>query len=161
GSFAARAGTGTTPGGLGSQGANAGGKGTGALDSGQGASTPGGNGQPVLQDVRITPDATNNSLLIYADQANYRIIESTLLQVDKPQLQVAIHATIAEVTLNNTLSYGVQSYITSQGLGLRPNTGSILNTQATTAPATTVDPTSGLASVTGSVSNAFINRAFP
>jgi general secretion pathway protein D len=161
GSFAARGGTGTTPGGLGSQAANAGGKNTGALDSGQGATTSGGNGQPVLQDVRITPDATNNSLLIYADQANYRIIESTLLQVDQPQLQVAINATIAEVTLNNTLSYGVQSYITSQGLGLRPNTGSILNTQATSAPATTVDPNTGLASITGSVSNAFINRAFP
>ncbi len=41
-------------------------------------------------DVRITPDTVNNSLLIYADQANYRIIEATLLQVDKPQIQVAI-----------------------------------------------------------------------
>jgi general secretion pathway protein D len=134
---------------------------TSALDNGHGATPANGNGQPVLQDVRITPDTVNNSLLIYADQANYRIIESTLAQIDTPQLQVAIDATIAEVTLNNTLSYGVQSYITSQGLGLRPNTGSILNTQATTAPATTVDPTTGLASITGSVSNAFINRAFP
>ena len=68
----------------------------------------------MLQDVRITPDAVNNTLLIYADQANYRIIEATLLQIDQPQLQVAIDATIAEVTLNNDLSYGVQSYLTSQ-----------------------------------------------
>ena len=104
---------------------------TGALDSGRGA---GGNGQPVLQDVRITPDTVNNTLLIYADQANYRIIEATLIQIDQPQLQVAIDATIAEVTLNNTLSYGVQSYLTSQNFGLKPNQGSILNTQATTAP---------------------------
>ena len=132
---------------------------TGALDNGRGAGS--GNGQPVLQDVRITPDAVNNTLLIYADQANYRIIEATLLQVDQPQLQVAIDATIAEVTLNNDLSYGVQSYLTSKNLGLKPNTGSILGTQATTAPATTIDPTTGLASVAGSVSNAFINRAFP
>jgi len=131
----------------------------GALDSGRGAGS--GNGQPVLQDVRITADAVNNTVLIYADQANYKIIESTLLQVDKPQLQVAIDATIAEVTLNNDLSYGVQSYLTSRNLGLKPNTGSILGTQATTAPATTIDPTTGLASVAGSVSNAFINRAFP
>jgi general secretion pathway protein D len=115
----------------------------------------------VLQDVRITPDIVNNTLLIYADQANYRIIEATLLQVDQPQLQVAIDATIAEVTLNNDLSYGVQAYLTGQNLGLKPNSGSILNTQATTAPATTIDPTTGLASVAGSVSNAFINRAFP
>ncbi len=129
------------------------------LDAGRGAT--GGNGQPVLQDVRITPDTVNNTLLIYADQANYRIIESTLVQIDQPQLQVAIDATIAEVTLNNTLAYGVQSYITGQNLGLRPNSGSILNTQATAAPATTVDPATGAATVAGSLTNAFINRAFP
>ena len=142
--------------------AGAGGAGAGgnnALDSGRGASS--GNNQPLLQDVRITPDIVNNTLLIYADQANYHIIETTLQQVDQPQLQVAIDATIAEVTLNNDLSYGVQSYLTSQNLGLKPNTGSILGTQAATAPATTTDPTTGLASVAGSVSNAFINRAFP
>ncbi len=147
-------GTGARPG---AGGAGAGGN--GALDSGRGSSS--GNNQPLLQDVRITPDIVNNTLLIYADQANYRIIETTLLQVDQPQLQVAIDATIAEVTLNNDLSYGVQSYLTSRNLGLKPNTGSILGTQAATAPATTVDPTTGIASVAGSVSNAFINRAFP
>jgi general secretion pathway protein D len=137
-----------------------GGGGASALDSGRGSSS--GNGQPVLQgDVRITPDTVNNSLLIYADQANYRIIEATLLQVDKPQIQVAIDATIAEVTLTNDLSYGVQTYLTSQNIGLKPNTGSILNTQATTAPATTTDATTGAVSVAGSVTNAFINRAFP
>ena len=74
----------------------------------------GGSGQPLLQGVRITPDIVNNTLLIYADQANYRIIETTLQQLDQPQLQVAIDATIAEVTLTNELSYGVQFYITEQ-----------------------------------------------
>src|SRR5882724_10869071 len=137
--------------------ANSNGNGTNTLDSG-GRSA--GTGQPMLQDVRITADAVNNSLLIYADQANYRIVEATLLQIDEPQLQVAIEATIAEVTLNNTLSYGVQTYLTGQKLGLKPNSGSILNTQATAAPATSVDA-NGVASVAGSVSNAFINRAFP
>jgi general secretion pathway protein D len=132
---------------------------TNTLDSGSRSSA--GGGQPVLQDVRITADAVNNSLLIYADQANYRIVEATLMQIDEPQLQVAIEATIAEVTLNNNLSYGVQSYLTSRNLGLKPNSGSILNTQATAAPTTVVDPVTGAASVAGSVSNAFINRAFP
>jgi general secretion pathway protein D len=130
----------------------------GALDS---RSSPGSGGQPVLPGVRITPDIVNNTLLIYADQENYRIIEATLQQVDRPQLQVAIDATIAEVTLNDTLSYGVQSYLTSRNLGLKPNTGSMLNTQATTPPATTVDPATGVTSIAGSVANAFINRAFP
>jgi general secretion pathway protein D len=138
---------------------NANSSGTSTLDSGSRSSA--GGGQPVLQDVRITADAVSNSLLIYADQANYRIVEATLMQIDEPQLQVAIEATIAEVTLNNNLSYGVQSYLTSRNLGLKPNSGSILNTQATAAPTTVVDPVTGAASVAGSVSNAFINRAFP
>jgi general secretion pathway protein D len=126
----------------------------GALDNGRGAAS--GNGPPVLQDVRITADAVNNTVLVYADQANYKIIEATLLQVDKPQLQVAIDATIAEVTLNNDLSYGVQTYLTSQKLP-----GSILGTQASTPPVTNINSTTGAASVAGSVGNAFINRAFP
>jgi general secretion pathway protein D len=134
------------------------GAGNAALD---GHSSGSGGGQPVLQEVRITPDTVNNSLLIYADQANYRIIEATLLQVDKPQIQVAIDATIAEVTLTNDLSYGVQTYLTSRSVGQKPNTRSILNTQATTAPATATDPTTGATTVAGSLTNAFINRAFP
>lgn len=122
-----------------------------------------GNGTPMMQDVRITPDAVNNTLLIYADQSNYRIIEATLVQIDQPQLQVAIEATIAEVTLNNQLSYGVQAYLTSRNLGLPANKGSILNTQSTSAPApaSVVDPVTGVASAAGSATNAFINRAFP
>src|SRR3984957_14692638 len=55
----------------------------------EGHSSGSGGGQPLLQDVRITPDVVNNSLLIYADQANYRIIEATLSQVDRPQIKVA------------------------------------------------------------------------
>ncbi|UPK40938.1 type II secretion system secretin GspD (plasmid) [Bradyrhizobium sp. 186] len=167
GGFASRgtSGTGATGQGIGAGGqANSPNPGQGnnaALDSGRGSSSGGGNGQPVMQDVRITPDVVNNNLLIYADQANYRIIESTLLQIDEPQLQVAIDATIAEVTLNNSLSYGVQTYLTSQNLGLKPNTGSILGTQATTAPSTVTDATTGAVSLAGSVTNAFINRAFP
>ena len=84
--------------------------------------------------MRITADSVNNTLLIYADQGNYRIIELTLQQVDQPQLQVAIDATIAEVTLNDELSYGVQFYLTSHNLGLRPDQGSLLNTQSTSTP---------------------------
>ena len=91
--------------------------------SGQGGrSGPGGAG--VLAGVRITPDSVNNTLLIYASQEQYRTIEQTIKEVDQPQLQVAIDATIAEVTLTDDLQYGVQSYIMSRDLGLKPNTGS-------------------------------------
>jgi general secretion pathway protein D len=116
-----------------------------------------GNGQPLLQGVRITADAVNNSLLIYADPGSYRIIEATLQQIDQPQLQVAIDATIAEVTLNNELSYGVQFFLNSKNLGLRPDRGSVLNTQSLSGP----NPLTAAASTAGAATNAFIGRAFP
>jgi general secretion pathway protein D len=84
-------------------------------------SGPGTNGSPggplggpaILPDVRISADVANNSLLIFANHENYRIIEKTLRQLDRPLLQVAIDATIAEVTLNDNLNYGVQFYLSS------------------------------------------------
>ncbi len=74
-------------------------------------------------------------------------------------MQVSIDATIAEVTLTDELSYGVQFYLTSHALGLRRDQGSILNTQSTAPPTTTTgtDPTSAAATV----ASALINRAFP
>ena len=71
-------------------------------------------GQGVLPGVRITADPVNNTLLIYANQENYRVIEQTLRQLDRPQLQVSIDATIAEITLNENLNYGVQFFLKSQ-----------------------------------------------
>jgi general secretion pathway protein D len=138
-----------------------------ALDN-RGVTGGSGNGQPLLQGVRITADTVNNTLLIYADQGNYKIIESTLQRLDQPQLQVAIDATIAEVTLNDELAYGVQFFLTSRNLGLRPDRGSILNSQSTAAPgssttsSTSTSTTStSTTSATNTVINAFINRAFP
>jgi general secretion pathway protein D len=160
GGFGSRAGSGfgATSG---SPGAN-----LGSLDKGAGSS----GGPSLLPGVRITADVINNTLLIYADQGNYRIIESALHQIDQPQLQVAIDATIAEVTLTDELAYGVQFFLTSKGLGLRPDQGSILNTQATAAPLTAASAAAAAASTTaatttasatGTVVNSFINRAFP
>lgn len=114
----------------------------------------GGGATGVLEGVRITADAANNSLLIYASREQYSIIERSVRQVDRPQLQVAIDATIAEVTLTDDLSFGVQFYLTNHNLGLKPN-GSLLNT------ASTRDPLQAAASATGAAANAFINRAFP
>lgn len=79
----------------------------------------------VLDGVRITADTVNNSLLIYASQEQYDLIEQTIRQLDQPQLQVAIDATIAEVTLNDDLQFGVQSYLASRNFGLKPDTGSV------------------------------------
>jgi general secretion pathway protein D len=85
----------------------------------------GGGGEAVLRNVRITADVANNSLLIYADREGWRIIERALADIDRPGLQVAIEATIVEVTLRGDLQYGVQFYLKSKDLGLPGNIGSI------------------------------------
>jgi general secretion pathway protein D len=82
---------------------------------------------PLLSNVRIAADTVNNALLIYASQEHYRIIERTVQQLDQPQMQVAIDATIAEVTLNDDLRYGVQFFLNAKQLGIN-SAGSILNT---------------------------------
>lgn len=81
--------------------------------------SPNGNGAKsgvngILQNVRITADVTNNAVLVYANQDAQRIVEQTIRQIDRPQRQIAIEATIAEVTLNDQLNYGVQFFLASQ-----------------------------------------------
>ena len=71
-----------------------------------------------MQNIRITPDVTNNSILVYANLETQRIVEQTLRQIDRPPMQVAIDATVAEVTLNDALSYGVQYFLNTHNVGL-------------------------------------------
>jgi len=107
------------PGGAVSPGAGAGLGGSGGFSGGTG-----GGQAAILPGVRITADAVNNTLLIYANQENYRVIEQTLKQLDRPQLQVSIDATIAEITLNENLSYGVQFFLKSKDVGYKEDYGS-------------------------------------
>lgn len=79
---------------------------------GGGVGGSGGAGS-VLPGVRIMADVTNNAVVIYANQAHYRIIEKALQQIDRPRLQVAVDLTIAEVTLTDQLAYGVQFFLGS------------------------------------------------
>jgi general secretion pathway protein D len=111
-----------------------------------------GGGSPILENTRITADVTNNAVLVYANQESQRIVEQTIRQIDRPQRQIAIEATIAEVTLNDTLNYGVQFFLASQK-------GSISNTVAT-APgaANTVDPPSN---AVNAAAGALLGRALP
>jgi general secretion pathway protein D len=61
--------------------------------------------------VRITADERNNKLLIKASARDYRKILGILRRIDQPPLQVLINATLAEVTLNDNLAYGVQFFL--------------------------------------------------
>ncbi|WP_245322100.1 type II secretion system secretin GspD [Bradyrhizobium sp. LTSPM299] len=105
-----------------------------------------------LPNVRLTADITNNAVLVYASGDSQRVIEQTIRQIDRPQRQIAIEATIAEVTLNNQLNYGVQFFLASQK-------GSISNTVSTGAGSTnTTEPPSN---AVNAAANALLNRALP
>ena len=96
-----------------------------ALNSELNALGQGGSGGPQLPNVRITADLINNSVLVYARPDEYKLIERTLIQLDRPKLQVAIDVTIAEVTLNDQLNYGVQFFLAG---------GAVSNTVTGTIP---------------------------
>jgi general secretion pathway protein D len=108
------------------------------LSASQGAS-----GGPQLPNVRITADPINNSVLVYANASDYKLIERTLNQLDRPKLQVAIDVTIAEVDLNDQLNYGVQFFLKNGLLsntttGLIPSLANNLTSSATTGTGTTI-----------------------
>lgn len=58
--------------------------------------------------LRLTADARTNALILLADDAEYRNVLDIVRALDAPPPQVLIEATIAEVTLNDRLRFGVQ-----------------------------------------------------
>jgi general secretion pathway protein D len=97
--------------------------------TGSSSATSGGNPQRgTFQNLRITADAANNAVVVYSNQEDYRIVERALRDLDRPQLQVAIDATVAEVTLTDQLQYGVQFFLNGQNVS-----GGVLGAGAATA----------------------------
>jgi general secretion pathway protein D len=68
--------------------------------------------------IRITPNTANNTLVIRATPREYRKILAMLRRIDSPAIQVLINATIAEVSLNDKLRYGVQAYFKSDDVSV-------------------------------------------
>lgn len=58
--------------------------------------------------VRVVADEQNNALLVYATGKEYRKIEAALARLDVAATQVIIEASIIEVTLTDTLEYGLE-----------------------------------------------------
>ncbi|MYV81160.1 type II secretion system secretin GspD [Bradyrhizobium japonicum] len=125
--------------------------GSGSLSGG--GARPGING--ILQNVRITADVTNNAVLVYANQEAQRIVEQTIRQIDRPQRQIAIEATIAEVTLNDQLNYGVQFFLASKQ-------GSISNTISGISNSSTIGSNiEGTSNAVNAAAGALLGRALP
>ncbi len=73
---------------------------------------PGGgaNGAEDANSVRIIPNGQNNAILLYATASERDTIEAMLRKIDILPLQVRIDATVAEVSLNDSLQYGTQFF---------------------------------------------------
>lgn len=104
------------------------------LSQGAGTQQQGGS-SAVIQteegEIRITSVTETNSLLIQATQAQYANLQAAIERIDIEPLQVLIEAQVLDVALNDTLSYGVDWYLTNNaGLlpeGTTPDSGRTLD----------------------------------
>ncbi len=64
--------------------------------------------------IRVIADEVNNALVILATAQQYRQVEATLRRLDVSPLQVLIEATIAEITLQGDLKYGMEWFFTNK-----------------------------------------------
>ena len=78
-----------------------------------------------LGSVRVMADELNNSILVWSTRSEFQKIESTLKRLDLPPTQVLIDASIIEVTLNDTLQYGLQWAFSGGTSGGRTGTGQL------------------------------------
>jgi general secretion pathway protein D len=80
---------------------------------------------------RISPDLTTNSIVVIANADEWRMFEAALHRLDVASPEVLIEATIVEVTLNDSLNFGVQWFFQkgAQSTSLTSSTGT-LNTTA-------------------------------
>jgi general secretion pathway protein D len=76
-------------------------------------------------NVLVSADPANNAVVVYADGYTYQKIHAALRQLDSAPLQVAIQATIAEVTLKDEMRQGVEYFVKSNSVGLGKDNGSV------------------------------------
>ncbi|MCI4662059.1 MAG: type II secretion system secretin GspD [Neomegalonema sp.] len=86
------------------------------------ASETGISAEPVLAQsadaaqggARFIADEVNNAVLIQANRGDYRQISAALRKLDRQPVQVLIEASVAEVTLTDSLRFGVQFYLENE-----------------------------------------------
>ena len=104
--------------------------------------------------MRISADVAANAIMVFSNQEDYRVIERSLRELDRPQMQVAIDTMVAEVTLTNALQFGVQSFLASSDARLGNDKGSVGFMPAPAAAATT-------AAAQSVAQAAFLQRVLP
>ena len=94
-----------------------------------------------ITDVRIVPDEVNNALIITATPSEYEAIKGVIRQLDVVPLQVLVDAMIVEVSLGDTLKYGVEwsgrwgtNFNIDTSTSSNSTTGSTTNTNSQNVP---------------------------
>jgi general secretion pathway protein D len=99
-----------------------------------------GAGGTTQSEVRVIADKDTNSLLILATPADYDVIESALRKLDVMRRQVLVEVMLAEVTLTDNLSFGIDWFITARNF----TTGTLNLGSLPATPAGTVGAFTGL-----------------
>ena len=69
-------------------------------------------------NAKITNDDVNNAIVVYSTPRDYAVLEDALRKLDVAPYQVMIEAAIVEVTLTDTLRFGVQGLYNNAGLSV-------------------------------------------
>lgn len=105
-----------------------------------------------IGDIRVVADEFNNTILVWSTGSQFRKIESSLKRLDVAPIQVLIEASIIEVTLGDSLSYGVEWLFKNSGIGGRDYSGR--------GGLGNVDGTIGGGALAASATNAFTYSLF-
>lgn len=97
--------------------------------------------------IRIVPDVVSNTLLIYSNRQDYKLVERAIRELDRAPTQVNIEVTIAEVQLTRQLQYGVQAYLNNGNVAVQLSNA----TQAPGIPLMTANPALNL--LVGAIAN--------
>ncbi|SOE38325.1 general secretion pathway protein D [Delftia acidovorans] len=113
-----------------------------------------------LGSVRVMADELNNSVLVWGTPAEFERIEASLKKLDLPPTQVLIEASIVEVTLNDSLQYGLQWAFTGDvGNKGYSGTGGLLGA-STSVGASTVDTSNGALGGAGALGAVALGQGF-
>ena len=105
---------------------------------------PGGVGA-TSTEVRVIADKDTNTLLILAAPGDYEIVENALRRLDMVRRQVLVEVLLAEVTLSDDLTFGINWFITARNnTSGRLNTGQLPPNGRVQSTGNVVPPFSGL-----------------
>jgi len=82
----------------------------------------GGENEPV-----IIPDDKSNSLIIHATDDQYADLEDLIAKIDRPRKQVLIETALVELTLSDTVSFGVEGFSVARDVAVDTNGDGIVD----------------------------------